>query len=422
MTGSLGLAVAVLAGSGTLAAVDDGPATIGDPAPPLSIDEYVQAPDGAPESWDDLEGRVVVLEFWATWCGPCIDAIPHLNELEQTFSDEDVVFIAISNEDRRTVESFLDKTEMNAWVAIDDNRETFRTYNVTGIPQTFLIDREGRLAGSTHPVRLGEGHLERVLDGKDAGLDDPNIPGRVVAVPGVDPEDAADAEPLFQVLIRKADPPQTTMPPMARKPGAVTMLGVGAATVIRQGYLFPEGRIEIAGDIADGHFALIARVPPAHEDQLRPMIRQAVEMTFDVEANQETRRKEVLVLERVEAPGDDDSAEVDREGRQRSAHDAKSMKWTRGEWTMQGVTMRDLADMLETSAGMLIEDETGLEGRFDLAYSLGFDVRQMPKDERLEAIETVMREQLGLTLRPAKRDLEYLVIAPRSERTDETPR
>src|SRR5262249_33930918 len=58
---------------------------IGDNPPQLGLETILQAPAGTEATWASLKGKVVVLEFWATWCGPCIAAIPHLNEMADQF-------------------------------------------------------------------------------------------------------------------------------------------------------------------------------------------------------------------------------------------------------------------------------------------------------------------------------------------------
>ena len=71
---------------------------IGSMPPPLEFSQIVQGPNLNEISWDKLKGKVVVLEFWNIGCGPCIQAIPHLNDLVEQFSGKPVVFLSISDD------------------------------------------------------------------------------------------------------------------------------------------------------------------------------------------------------------------------------------------------------------------------------------------------------------------------------------
>src|SRR4030095_15566093 len=94
------------------------------------------APEGAGLGWEQLQGKVVVLEFWATWCGPCVATIPHMNELADQFKGEPVQFVALTQEPEKTVAAFLPKTPIHAWVALTrasaalSRRSTFKGYQV----------------------------------------------------------------------------------------------------------------------------------------------------------------------------------------------------------------------------------------------------------------------------------------------------
>ncbi len=91
----------------------------GEPAPPLELEKLLQAPAGMKANWPSLKGNVVVLEFWATWCAPCIAAMPHLNELTEQFKDKAVKFISITDEDEATVAPFLSRRTIkagSAWI------------------------------------------------------------------------------------------------------------------------------------------------------------------------------------------------------------------------------------------------------------------------------------------------------------------
>lgn len=95
---------------------------MGERPPLLQAATLLQAPPGTTLGAESVRGNIVVLEFWATWCGPCVMAIPHLNELAEKFKDQPVQFIAITAEDEATVKPFLNKRPIKAWVALDTDK------------------------------------------------------------------------------------------------------------------------------------------------------------------------------------------------------------------------------------------------------------------------------------------------------------
>ena len=87
----------------------------------------------------------MVLDFWATWCGPCVKALPELIEKTSQFDKKDVVFIAVNQgETRKMISTFLKKKKLQGLtVALDKKQNIGRDYKVQGIPKTVIIDQEG---------------------------------------------------------------------------------------------------------------------------------------------------------------------------------------------------------------------------------------------------------------------------------------
>jgi thiol-disulfide isomerase/thioredoxin len=146
---------------------------IGDPAPPLQVKEWVK---GGPIDMKDGRGKnVYVIEFWATWCGPCRTSIPHLTKLQKKYEKDGLVIVGISSDDRNleVVQNFVKDRgdDMDYAVAYeeDEKGKTNAAYMVAfkqrGIPTAFIIDKEGRIAWLGHPMSM-DPVLEAVLADK----------------------------------------------------------------------------------------------------------------------------------------------------------------------------------------------------------------------------------------------------------------
>ena len=119
----------------------------GTPAPELTADQWLNA-DGA-VSLADLREKVVVVEFWATWCLPCWQSIPHLNKLHDRWKGEGVVVIALTDEPAEHVRKFVDELKIR-YVVGTDSLSGF-DYAVDSIPQAFVIDGSGQVVWSGFP-------------------------------------------------------------------------------------------------------------------------------------------------------------------------------------------------------------------------------------------------------------------------------
>jgi thiol-disulfide isomerase/thioredoxin len=134
----LGLALAFAAGCSQKEKSAGG----GDVAPEFSL----PATDGSRVDLAKYKGKVVLLDFWATWCPPCRAAIPHLVELQQTLGPQGFQAIGLNlDENPDDVASFLKKNPINYPVAKADDAVRAAYGGVSAIPQVFLIDRQGRI-------------------------------------------------------------------------------------------------------------------------------------------------------------------------------------------------------------------------------------------------------------------------------------
>ncbi len=120
---------------------------VGRPAPELQVSEWIGDKSVAAA---DLAGRPYVLELWATWCGPCRQTIPHLNQLAQIVEPFGMAVIGLTEEDAEVVRPFVRDHGMIYHVGIDQGTEAGLEYQ--GIPFAAVVDADGQIAWAGHPL------------------------------------------------------------------------------------------------------------------------------------------------------------------------------------------------------------------------------------------------------------------------------
>ncbi len=164
----------ILAGAQTPAAAGQAPPLLGafadnftllDPPVPAPLETFA-ALDGARVRLADFKGRVVVLNFWATWCAPCIREMPSLDRLQAALGDRGLAVLAVSI-DRGGAKVILPVAKRlgleHLGLYHDDKGALFQAFGVTGLPTTFLIDRQGGTVGAYPGAAEWDGPEARAL-------------------------------------------------------------------------------------------------------------------------------------------------------------------------------------------------------------------------------------------------------------------
>jgi peroxiredoxin len=115
----------------------------------------------------DLSGKVVVVNFWATWCPPCRKEMPDLETLYRRFKDQGLVVLAISDEDAGKVRPFVAQQKVSYPILLDPGRKVNQLFEVEGIPKSFVYDRGGKLVAQSIDMRTQKQFLEML---EHAGL------------------------------------------------------------------------------------------------------------------------------------------------------------------------------------------------------------------------------------------------------------
>ena len=115
-------------------------ATVGEAAPNFELQNL----DGQSISLSSLKGSPVLINFWATWCGPCVSEMPYIQEIHEEWSDKGLIVLAINLGDNASqAEQFLQDHNLSLPVLLDTNKVVAPKYGIRAIPTTFFIDKNG---------------------------------------------------------------------------------------------------------------------------------------------------------------------------------------------------------------------------------------------------------------------------------------
>jgi uncharacterized protein (TIGR03435 family) len=378
----------------------------GFPAPPLSFTRVFGAPPAAKTDLASLRGKVVVLEFWATWCSPCVADIPVLNSLAASLDPAKVQFISIDDEDPALVERFLAKHPITGWVGLDTTGKTLDTYGVLQRPTTIVIGPDGRVVtADAHPETLRREQLMALAEGKPADFTSPSLTG------SASPEAFAERK---AILAQKFSAPANSAPGIAVTPGepgdtrvmlrGTNQLDITNATplvLLQQATGIPQTRIAASGPLPETHYNLHVDAPNLSHEALIQQLAQAVANATGVQLKPTTATVDVYLL--TAQPGaKDHTTDTPYPGFVNFSRKAQRMQAVHG-------TFEQFAAALEKALGTPVMDETALTGKLDFAEPVA--------DTTFPAIEQWLETKWNLKLIPAKRPVTtYTVVAASAAR------
>jgi len=359
------------------------PAGAAPQAPRPVIPLLLNAPVPKIADWSELRGKVVYVEFWATWCAPCVAGMPRTNRLIDALKDVPVVFLAVSDEAPEIVRAFLKTHEMKAWVGVDEKGAAFQAFHVEARPDGYLIGKDGTLLARIEPDQLKESDVRDAAAGR--------LAPRAAARPSPPRPSPAAAKSLIAVRVAAA----SGEPGMSENPYELTGRALPFRSAVAAIWdVQPDQVLVDSAPVAAFDFEL--RAPEVGVAAGRPALQRAVEAAFGVRAAPERREADAFVLRLSTAPG----APRPKPG----AADARSGLMAYGGGRLLGkVALSEVARALWVSLAAPVFDETGLPGEY------AFDL-EWPFGDRA-ALERLLAAQ-GLVLVPARRSVDCVRFSP----------
>lgn len=347
-------------------------------------------------SAEALEGKVVVLEFWATWCIPCVAAFPHWNELAEAFDGESMILISATEEDEATVRPFLEERPLLGTVVLDQDGSLFETYGVESLPHTVLIGRDGRVQAVTQPNQVTAQLLQAMVDGEDPKRILRHFESAEPASAVAASEESDGSRPVFQAMIRRAS---VEAPPsmVAYQPRHLEITGVQADFLIAWAFQADSRHVKMDPDLAetlDEQRWDVLFTTHGDPEKLREAAQGAIEASLGVEATRELQKVQAWELRPIE--GADVSLPAP------DAQPTSPGLSQPGRLQVPLAKLQQLAFHLGTAMDRVIFDATGNPEmiRVDLTWD--------PEDPA--TLDRALAETFGVELVPVQRNVELLVV------------
>jgi len=361
----------------------------GTPAPPLDSLQLLQATSGAKADWASLKGKVVVLDFWATWCSPCVASIPHLNQLAESLDRAKFQFISIDDEDLKAVQAFLTKKKMSGWVGVDTSGGVFAWYGIKSRPTTVIVDGNGKIVAATEIDSVSAADLQAVADGKAVTFKPVE---EIISSSGAVNADAG-TQPLFAVSVGKAAPDAKTSQ-VNHSPTGMDFLADDVDSLFTDVFDIFEDRYFLKGSLPDGRYDLRTHFADVPHSVMDSAVQQAVLSALHLQIQPRTATSNAYILRATDA------------SKKLLSPSASTRKVKRGYWhgifILMNGTMDDLAYVLGTGLENPVINETGIDGAFDARFNVaGGD---------FDSLNAVLKEKLGLELVQGNQQMPITVL------------
>jgi thiol-disulfide isomerase/thioredoxin len=395
LRGGLITLVAVLLGTASLWAHPEK----GTPAPPLDRLKLLQAPLGARADWASLKGKVVVLEFWATWCSPCVASLPHLNQLVKSLDPKKFQFISIDDEEQKAVETFLTRKKTSGWVGVDTSGSVFASYGIKSRPTTVIVGGDGKIAAVTEIDSVSAADLQAVAEGKNVAFK----PATEITEASVPSRPRAE-QPLFAVSLSKAAP-DAKVSQINHPPTGTDFLGNDADGLMANAFNPFEDRYVLRDPLPEGRYDLRMNFADVPHSVMTSVVQQAVLSGLHLQIQPKTVTRSAYILRATDA------------SKKLLSPSASTRKVKRGYWhdnfILMNGTMDDLAYVLATGLENPVLNDTGIDGTYDARFKVA--------REDVDSLNAILKETLGLELVPGNQEMSITVLEVSKQEESKPP-
>ncbi|MBA4145332.1 MAG: hypothetical protein C0523_06180 [Cytophaga sp.] len=368
----------------------------GDVVPDLSF-RLLNAPVKT-TSMAELKGKVVMIEFWATWCGSCIAAMPHLKELQAKYPEQ-LRIISVSQETPKRILQFLKARPSEVWFASDSLLSISTAFPHHIIPHTVLISPDGKLVANTSPELVTEAVIGKLLKKQEIKVEektDNTLTYEEIINSYFHADDSVKRRFLIQPKIKGAPGFSTTYQDNSTFSGRrLTAVNCGLSNLYRMAYGdFPYNRTVDKIPASEKNAYCIDLIVPRQKELLAEL-KKELSVRFDVHAQVRPELKDTYALRIA------DAEKVKKIPQNTSG--VRTYSARHGAVDQQSMTMEDLAAYLESFgvSHIPVVDETNDHTKYDIQFTF------QPEDP---SSLTKALADMGLELVKTKKELAILYL------------
>lgn len=367
---------------------------IGTKSPELAFVKVLNEQDST-YSLSKFAGKIVLLDFWATWCRPCIEGFPKLEALQKEFSN-DLKIITITSDNEKRIKTFLEKKKTSLPIAIDSKETLATIFPHTTIPHTILIDGQGIIRAIANPSQITKEVISTLVNGKKIQVEEK--------------KDAMEFNPsafylgntpsaVAQITVtnfRKGLPNVSTR----FQNGKLTILNLLPQTIYENLYNFPN-KVRSVWEAdkkksvwTEGNLYCVEIVAiDKTEKEAKEMLLQYLQGVLPVKARIEKREMKVKILQKI---GKESKLEVAKADQESLIHVSSA-----NSFEMRNSPIKDLISYLEDWGQMAIADETNLTQNYNLKINWYHESPEKIHEEL---------KKIGLEMVDGKRRVDVLVF------------
>lgn len=365
---------------------------VGDQISSLHLKTFLQAPRQHYD-YKYFKGQALVLEFWATWCAPCIELIPHLNHLESQFENKPIHFISITTEKESIVQHFLKQHTINGWIGIDKNRSVDKKFGITYIPQTVLIRPSGTIAAITRANKVHAKTLERLINGDSLEIRNSKISDNSTEKTKKKADNhSSKPNPLLKIKIHKTDK-QAGSRLTNTSSGIYFSSSITVNELLQTAYQIGSSRIVAPDSIKSLRLYVSIKAPKNRGKRFYKVMQVAIKAALGLKIEKEKRNKVVYVLS---APNGVIKG--------LSVHNSKVEHTSHSDDVIaaSGTLIKGLIEQLESLLGVPVIDKTNLHQRY--SWTVTFD------GNNKKSLIPAIHKQLGLQLTKKRKNVKMLIV------------